>query len=150
MAVLKGGDKLKDFLDRIGTAAEKNKNIVRAGFLENATYPDGTPVAMIAALQDFGAPKAGIPPRPFMRNAIAEHQQDWANGIAAQFKANNYDINLTLTQAGHAIVGDIKQSIIDTNEPALKPETIKRKGFAKPLIETSHLINSVDFEVDEG
>jgi hypothetical protein len=49
-----------------------------------------------------------------------------------------------------AIAGQLRESIIKTNAPPLSPRTIARKGFAKPLIDTSHMINSVDYEVRFG
>lgn len=119
---------------------------VRVGFLENATYPDGKSVAMIAAIQDFGT--GTIPPRPFFRNMIAAKQGEWPGAIDGLLKANDYDIDKTLQQTGAAIAGQLRQSIIDTNAPPLSPVTIRRKGHAKPLIDTSHMINSVDFEVN--
>jgi hypothetical protein len=63
--------------------------------------------------------------------------------------ANGYDATLTLRQTGEAVAGQLRQSIVDTNDPPLAESTIKRKGFDKPLIETGHLFNSVDFEVAE-
>ena len=72
MAVnLKGGAKLKAYLTRLSKKVERSA-VLRVGFLEGATYPNGTPVAMIAAIQEFGAPKAGIPPRSYFRPLIAK------------------------------------------------------------------------------
>jgi hypothetical protein len=102
---------------------------------------------MIAAIQEFGAPSRGIPPRPFFRNMIKAKSGEWPKAIAALLKANNYDARRTLMLTGEAIAGQLRQSIVDTNSPPLKPATIKRKGFAKPLIDTSVMINSIDYEV---
>lgn len=146
MATIRGGEKLKDALrgltDKISRPAT-----LRVGFLEGATYPDGTPVAMIAAIQDYGAPKVGIPPRPFFRNMVADKSPEWPNAIAEQLRANNYDPARTLDVVGAAIAGQLRDSILATNEPPLKDATIRRKGFAKPLVDTGHLLNSIDHEV---
>ncbi len=144
MAV-KGGDKLQAKLREL--ASKLRGGSVRVGFLENATYPNGTPVAMIAAIQNFGAPRAGIPPRPFFTNMIAAKQKEWPSAVAGLLKSNEYDVTKTLQMTGEAVAGQLRQSIRDTNEPPLKPATIRRKGFDKPLIHTSHMINSVDYEV---
>jgi hypothetical protein len=32
----------------------------------------------------------------------------------------------------------------------LKPATIRRKGFAKPLVDTGHMLNSIDHEVERA
>jgi len=147
MATFSGGDlleaKLREIAADLGTGGS-----VRIGFLENATYPDGKPVAMIAMIQDGGAPAAGIPPRPFFRNMIANKRDEWPGAIAGLLVKNDYDVGKTLGQTGAAIAGQLRQSIIDTNAPPLAASTIARKGHAKPLIDTSHMINSVDFEVE--
>jgi hypothetical protein len=139
MATIKGGTKVAAKLAEIGRLA-KNASFVKVGFLSGATYPDGKPVAMIAAIQEFGAPAAGIPPRPFFRNMIDAKQSEWPKAIADLLKANGYDAAKTLEQVGQAVSGQLKQSITDTNDPPLKPATVRRKGFAKPLVDTGHML----------
>lgn len=120
---------------------------MRVGFLENARYPDGKPVAMIAAIQNFGAPRANIPARPFFSNMIAAKQKEWPAAIAGLMKANQYNVDKVLDIAGHAIAGQLRQSIRDTNAPPLSPYTVAKKGHSKPLVDTGHMLNSVDHEV---
>lgn len=146
MAGLSGGDKLKAALAELARRIDR-AGTLRVGFLEGATYEDGTPVAMIAAIQNFGAPAQGIPPRPFFSNMIREKSPRWAEQLAELLKRNHNDVDVALEQMGAGIKGQLQQSIVDTNAPPLKPATIRRKGFAKPLIETSNMINSVDYEV---
>jgi len=146
MAQVSGGDKAGPALVTIGDSLATAKT-VKVGFLAGATYPDGTPVAMVAAIQDFGAPAVGIPPRPFFRNMVAKKKSEWPKAIGDLLKANDYDAYKTLEQTGAAIKGQLQDSIVSTNEPPLKPATIARKGFSKPLIASSHMINSVDYEV---
>lgn len=124
--------------------------VVRVGFLEGATYPDGTQVAMVAAIQDFGAPAAGIPPRPFFRNMVRERSSEWPATIRRLLLENDYDTERVLTLMGEGIAGQLRQSIVDTNEPPLKPATIRAKGgVTKPLVDTGHLLASVDFEIEK-
>lgn len=173
MATIRGGDKLQSALARL-TMNIKRPGTLRVGFLEGATYPSGSrtglrvrykkrsaagavkgvsggiPVAMIAAIQEFGAPRRGIPPRPFFRNMIAAKQSEWPKTIAGLLKQTNYDAQKTLRLAGEAIAGQLRQSILNTNAPPLKPATVKRKGFAKPLVDTSHMLRSIDYEVKGG
>jgi hypothetical protein len=146
MAAIRGGEKLEAKLQEIAEKLAK-PTVVRVGFLEGSRYPDGTSVAMVAAIQDFGAPGAGIPPRPFFRNMIAAKSGAWPAAVAQLLRENDFDIEKALGLAGAAIAGQLRQSIIDTNAPPLSPSTIRRKGFDKPLIDTSNMINSVDFEV---
>jgi hypothetical protein len=147
MARIRGGEKFSETLKHIAQLV-KGKAILRVGFLENATYPDGKPVGMIAAIQDFGAPRANIPPRPFFRNMIADKSPEWPKAIAVLLKKHHYDVTATFDEAGAVIAGQLRQSIVDTNSPPLKSATIRRKGFAKPLVDTGHMLNSIDHEVE--
>ena len=146
MPTVRGGNKFSEALQKLSGQLASGKS-VRVGFLENATYSNGTPVAMIAAIQDFGAPRAGIPPRPFFRNMIAAKKGEWPAAIAKLLKANNNDAHKTLELVGQAVAGQLRQSIIDTNSPPLAPATIARKGFDKPLVDTGHMLNSISYEV---
>lgn len=148
MAEISGGKKLEDYLNKLSRSLRSGA-AVKVGFLENATYPDGTKVAMIAAIQDFGAPSVGIPPRPFFRNMVAAKKDEWPKAIAQLLVANNYDARRTLEQTGAAIAGQLRQSIIDTNDPPLSPRTIARKGSRKPLVDSGHMLQSVDYEVED-
>lgn len=42
---------------------ELNKKQLKIGFFEHSKYPDGTPIAYVAAIQELGY--GPIPPRPF-------------------------------------------------------------------------------------
>lgn len=144
---LLGGDKLNSVLagieEKLGRGVE-----LKVGFLEGATYPDGTPVAMVAAIQNFGAPKAGIPARPFFSNMVAEKSPEWGEKLAAILERANYDGKLALNRLGYGIASDLQMAIIETNEPALSENTVLEKGFSKPLISTGQMINSVQYSVD--
>lgn len=143
---LRGGEKVAAALDRIAKKMAGKKTL-RVGFLAGATYPDGKPVAMIAAILDFGAPAAGIPPRPFFRNMIAAKEKDWGKALAVNLVDTDYDVEKALDRVGFGIEGQLRESIQATNSPALAPATVARKGFAKPLVDTGHMLNSIDHEV---
>jgi len=147
MGALSGGEALQRRLDEIAKKL-KSAATLRVGFLENATYPDGTPVAMVAAVNEFGAPSRGQPPRPFFRNAIRDHAPEWPDQIEALVASTDYDAATVLGQMGEMIAGEIRQSITDTNEPPLAPSTIKRKGHEKPLVDSGVMLGSVDYEVE--
>lgn len=88
-----------------------------------------------------------IPPRPFFRNAIRKYGPQWGADMAAIIRANGFDAAKVLGLMGVRIKGQIQQSIVDLVSPPLAKSTIARKGFDKPLIETGHMLNSVDYEV---
>ena len=146
MATIRGGEKFEaamaDLARRLGRPAT-----LKVGFLGNATYPDGKPVAMIAAINEYGAPSRVQPPRPFFRRMINAKQGEWPAAIAGVLQAQGNDVEKALDIAGAAIAGQLRQSIVDLVDPPLAPSTIARKGFDKPLIDTSHMLKSVDHEV---
>lgn len=104
---------------------------VQIGFLEGATYPDGTPVAAVAAWNEFGHEgNFPAPPRPFFRTMIANESPGWPAKMANLAKATHYDGKLVLKLMGEDIAGALKQSIIETNDPPLSGTTlILRKRF---------------------
>lgn len=146
MATVKGGEKAQKAIAKIVEKAG-SKSLLSVGFMERAKYPDGTSVALVAAVQNYGAPSRGIPPRPFFSNMIKAKSPEWPKAIADLLIKNGYDMERTLKLTGEAIKGQLQQSIYDTDSPPLKPATVARKGFSKPLIDTGHMVDSVDYEV---
>ncbi len=148
MGAVKGGDRvsrrLRELAERLDTG-----EILRAGFLEGATYPDGTSVPLVAAANEFGDPAMNRPPRAFFRDAIAANGKRWAKGLGKLIHAgNSTDKALALT--GEVVRADIQDSIRKFATPPLSPNTRKKSataGFDKPLIDTGHMLNSVDYEV---
>lgn len=120
---------------------------VSVGFMSGATYPDGTPVAAVAFWNEYGSPASSRPPRPFFRQMIAAESPTWPRKMAALAKATNYDGDKVLGMMGEDIKGALQQSINDFETPELAESTIAAKGFDKPLDHTSHMLNSVAYEV---
>jgi hypothetical protein len=123
MAAFTGGEKLKAKLQEIAAKLDSAKS-VQVGFLSGTTEDDGTSLPMIAAIQEFGAPKAGIPPRPFMRPAFAKHSGKWAAGLSGALKAFDYDAKKALSGAGDVIKGQVQDSIKSVTTPPLSPVTL--------------------------
>lgn len=160
MATAKGGNRLAGFLNQIANRVQKGK-FVKSGFLKTATYAGGKPVAMIAAIQNYGAPGAGIPPRPFFTNMVKDKSSGWGVAVAKNLKAANYDSDVALDRVGEGIDGQLRASIIATNEPPLAPSTLRKRGYtgkafdpkdkstfgAKPLVDSGIMLGSVDHEV---
>ena len=159
MVEVKGGDALRKRLQEIAANLDKGAE-VEVGFMEDKTYPDGTRVALVAALNEFGVPSHNQPPRPFFRNAIAVNQDKWPVNIVTALKANNYDAEKALALVGEEIQGEIQESILELTEPALAESTIAGKsrggvskiagvmGPEKPLIASGLMYNSVVYRVE--
>lgn len=149
-----GGDKFEATLKEIARKLGK-KGSVKIGFLAGATYPNAqaTPVAMIAAIQNYGAPSRGIPPRPFFSNMVKDKSPEWPAAIEANLKATNYDVNLTLERMGAGIESQLKQSIIDTYEPPLSPVTVMLRGMKAndtSLVVTGKTVGEAAARVRDG
>ncbi|EKM2785719.1 hypothetical protein PUM93_005563, partial [Escherichia coli] len=139
-------DKVMDVLDEV---EKQFSNIqLKVGFLEGATYGGVIPVPMVAATNEFGNPAHNQPPRPFFRNAIAEHEEEWKEQTALLIERGD-DIEEVFSMLGTIISADIQQSIRSLDSPPLSPITIARKGFDNPLIDTSNMLYSVSYEVSE-
>jgi hypothetical protein len=145
--VLDGGADLRRALSEM-SARLGREGTLRVGFLEGATYPDGTSVPMVAAINEFGAPSRGQPPRPFFRRMIADKSSSWPQAIEQNLIATRFDVEKTLERVGEGIASQLRQSIIDLVDPPLAASTIAKKGFDKPLIDTSVMLNSVGHEVE--
>jgi hypothetical protein len=151
--VLQGGEGLIKALEDI--ARKMGGGEVAVGFMAGATYPDGTPVAAVAFWNEYGKTVASENgnyfqlPRPFFRRMISEESPGWAVKMAKLAKATDYDGPRVLALMGEDIKGALQKSINDFQSPPLAESTIEAKGFEKPLIETSHMLNSVTYKVSE-
>lgn len=146
MSTLRGGGKLEAALSAMSAKVSKGATL-KVGFLEGATYPDGTSVALVAAVDEYGRPDIGQPPRPYFRNMIAAKAPEWPAAVGGLLVDNGYDAARTLGQTGEAIKGQLQQSIADFSGVPLKQSTIDRKGFDKQLVDTAHMMNTADFTV---
>lgn len=132
MATVVGGLKLKEALSAIRKRVEEGRS-VSVGFMSNAKYPDGTPVAMVAAIHNYGAPGAGIPARPFFSNMVADESPNWGPQLGKLLKTGGFDAVTALSQMGELIAGELRQSIIygdwqPLSETTLMLRTMRSKG----------------------
>ncbi|ECZ9313141.1 hypothetical protein A3T98_12755 [Salmonella enterica subsp. enterica serovar Newport] len=144
-------DKVMDALDEIANSLSDKQ--LKVGFIDGATYPDGTPVAMVAATNEYGNPANNQPPRPFFRNAIAAHETEWSEDIARGL-GKGIELEHFLSVVGEKIAGDVVQSISSLMDPPLSAATIasrKSKGneSTKPLVDTKVMIRDVHYEVGD-
>lgn len=137
------------------------KVTVKAGVLEGATYPAdrllnaktgeyyndpraGLPVASIAAALEYGVGQAH--PRPFMQQTVAENKKQWSTAFGKLMQDGMTPRDAVYT-VGLVMKEDIRVTI--TNWPAdNSKEWAEVKGFNKGLVQTSHLLNSIESEVE--
>lgn len=175
MAEVKVNKYAKEDLDKLSKKIGKGA-VLRVGFLEGAKYPDGTPVAYVAALANYG--HGPTPARPFFQNFIEWHVREWPGVLEAALSATDNDLEAALRMLGEHMKGGLQEQIIKTNTPPLSKITLWLRKWKrlnpgqkvtgsivgqaaaaiaagedvsgenqKVLIETSHMLNSVDYEV---
>lgn len=145
---------------RQGPAAGKPQKLIRAtkglgvsvGFFASAKYEDGTPVAYVAAVHEYGL---GSPQRAFMRPTIAANGEAWTKAVVGMLKKDSNPFN-ALTLMGTLAMGDIQTAIATLTSPPLSEATLYARQHRKspppnkskkPLVDTRYMLPSVQYEV---
>lgn len=121
---------------------------VLVGIPEDAApYPDGTSVAMVATVHEFGIHQ---PERSFMRSTLKENRKEYikkSKSAILDAVRGDKPLKKSLAILGTTVASDIKSKITSLRTPANTAETIAGKGSSNPLIDTGHLKESVTYEV---
>ena len=123
----------------------------RVGWFETAKYSDGTSVAYVASIQEFGA--GPIPPRPFFRTTIAEEQKKWAQVTAQGAKAvlkGTHTARDVMDGLGELAQEDVKETINQITAPPLSPITLELRAmkYKNPALKiTGKLVGEVAAKV---
>ena len=127
----------------------------KVGWFDTAKYPDGTPVAYVAAVQEYGFPEGNIPPRLGMRSTSAEKRAEWGGGAGQASKAvlaGKLTAIAAMETLGLKAAGDFRKHISEVTAPPLKVNTVKARlagkkqgnvvsiTVAKPLVATGHML----------
>jgi hypothetical protein len=136
----------------------------KVGYFETAKYPDGTPVAYVASIQEFGSAEQNIPPRPTMRTTIAEQSPEWTKQFGKGAKAvaaGTVTAPQVMGAVGMLAAADVAKAVSALTSPPLKQSTIdaRRRRYAdkktvgnlsKPLVDTAVMVNSITHIVEES
>lgn len=140
--------------------------VCKVGWFSSSVYPDGTPVAYVAAIQEQGYPPKNIPPRLGMRDTAKEKSSSW-QAVAVKAgkrifsgKMSMYD---ALTLIGGVAQGDIFKHISEVTSPPLAEATLKRRAArlginaseltatgGKPLNDTGYMIATLTHLVTDN
>lgn len=143
-----GWEKMKERAERIDGG-------VKVGILESAgSYPEGGPtIAQVADYNEFGAPRAGIPERSFIRAGLEERRTE-LDAIRKDIVSRALDGSISndtgLKLLGEAAKAFIQRKIVEGPFVPNAPATILLKGSSKPLIDTGQLRRSVDYVLADG
>jgi hypothetical protein len=109
----------------------------KVGWFPEAQYADGTPVAYVASIQEFGSPKNRIPPRSFFRTTIQEKSKDWQALVASGARAvlnNALDPEDVVQGLVLRAESDVKEKISEITEPKLSDLTLLVRKYKLGLI----------------
>jgi hypothetical protein len=114
--------------DKFAKLMEQAKTVdVKVGWVDSSKYENGTPVAYVASIQEYGAPRVSIPPRPFMRPTIISKKNSWTKIIENEAKKmidGEQTINQTMEVVGLIAEADVREKIISIQEPELSDVTL--------------------------
>ena len=149
---VKGGDKYQAVLDKIA----KVRVSARAGIPAGATTTDGKSIPEYAVYNELGTSR--IPSRPFMRQTVSNHQDDWLNTVSQSLNYKEIDkdgAKRTMGLVGEQMKAQIQQTIQKGSFAPKSPKTVeqkRRKGKVEPdhpLIDTGQMIASIISEVKD-
>lgn len=136
---------------------------VKAGVLAGSTYPadeytnhktkatvqdnrGGMPTAVIAMALEYGSRQRVA--RPFMHWTVAEKQKTWVRDLRKLIQSGMSPPEAFAT-LGQIMKEDL-QHTISTWPADNSTEWAEIKGYNHGLLMTSHLLNSIEFEVSNG
>jgi hypothetical protein len=137
--------KAKNSFVKIGVLQESGSNAAEGGDIS---------ITELAAIHEFGAPKANIPARSFLKRTFTEQEGETAlskflERIAKAIISERLEVRKALETLGTWAVGQVKARIKMGIPPPLRPATVKAKGSSTPLVDTGQLIGAISFEVKE-
>jgi hypothetical protein len=143
--------KLREELTKLQKSVQEYKGYL-VGFFEGAKYDDGTPVAQVAASNEFGLNLTGeqpIPSRPFFRIANKKVHKRLTEMLA---KMLDEAVGYILTKQDMNALGAVHKAAIqkeikDLRTPPNSAETIARKHSSNPLIDSGFMRRSVTYKV---
>jgi len=158
----RGWDQLRGRL-----AAEMRRAVVTVGVhADEEAVGDGTSMALIASVHEFGSEKAGVPERSFIRATVDDKREEYTTVLrriaAAAMRGGS--VRAGLHRLGLLVTADIQRTIRERIPPPLAEATIAKRlkrlgksgqpkndrfGGFTPLVDTGRLINSIRHEVSD-
>lgn len=137
------GKKFQKMLEGLG------KLQVRVGIQQGTVNEDGVDMVDIAMFNELGTVR--IPSRPFLRDSVDAHT-DEINAFLQSMRSQlvrGSSAEQILKKIGVFQKGLIQEEIVNGDFVPNSPETIKRKGSDKPLIDTGRMRQSINYVIQE-
>lgn len=152
------GAGLDALIKRVKGAADAAVRVgVPSGVKAQERQPDNTikdgpaDLALVAAVNEFGAPEVGIPERPFLRRGIIHARADARrlNRVSLwEVLHERMTLRAAMEKLGVFMVGSVQKEITDGEFAPNAPSTAERKGSTHPLIDTGQLRQSITYQVE--
>lgn len=141
----------------------------KTGWLPSSRYEDGTPVAYIAAIQEYGDPENNLPSRSFMRTTFDAENKKWSAVMRSGVKgiaSGKTTVSAVMETIALLAAADIRLKIASIHQPELAPSTLaarasranagsKGKKFTaatvsqKPLNDTGYMLATLVGVIEE-
>ena len=109
-------------------------NVAKVGFFPSAKYPDGTPIAYVAAIQEYGVPGRSLPARPFFRPTMDANENEWQRTfgiLSTRVVQGLMTPKEALEAIGLKASGDVRYTIKQIQDPPLSKVTLLARKFKK-------------------
>lgn len=127
----------------------------KVGWFESAKYEDGTPVAYVATIQEYGYAGGNIPPRPYFRPTVEGKRNEWrqAGERASRALVRGAMSGSVMELLASKAAGDARKAISQVYSPALKPTTLyarqrRRNSSVKPLVDSGTMLATLTHTVE--
>lgn len=117
------------------------------------TYEDGTPIAVIGAVQEFGSADGRIPERSFLRVPMRSNQKLFSNimkELLPQVIEGKLTMRNMMEQVGARAAAVPQEAISAGIAPGNADSTVEQKGSSTPLVDTGFLRQNITYVVEEG
>lgn len=149
-ALLKRVTPLGEYAAHVGVLAAKGGNDVH-----KASAAEGKPITLLelAAIHEFGSPRAGIPERSFIRRTFNEPEgqkelRDLYARLARVVVTGKMSAEKAIELLGMKMVAMVRNRIlVNWIPPPNAPATVEKKGSSRPLVDTGQLVNAITYEV---
>ena len=146
MVEVSNGDIFSEMASRLKQLNGKEVDV--GYFAGESKEPNGTDTAAVALYQEFGTSR-GIPSRPFLQQTIYQNSSKWSvkAGLFALRLLEGGSSTEMLNQIGMQARMDVEQTIATGSFAPLSPETIRRKGSSKTLVESGTMLGATNYKV---
>lgn len=118
---------------------------------DEAPRDDGTSMALVAAVNEFGTEDGHIPERSFLRSTVDDNRTRYyrlARELHSDVLRGRFGIWRALSLVGQKAQADVQAKIASGVPPPNAPSTIERKGSSTPLIDTGAMRQAIRYVVE--